>query len=342
MGVLAHGKHATNHSGQFLTAIRIILNGVNTSARMLRLLSLLLTHRYWPGSELSERLEVSPRTLRRDIDRLRELGYTVDAVRGVAGGYQLRAGGSLPPLLLEDEEAVAIAVGLRTAAAGAVSGMEETSVQALTKVIALMPPRLRRQMDALRSQTENLVWGDGPSVDAAVLTTLAQACRDDEPLAFRYTARGGDPTDRRVEPHRLVSLGRRWYLVAYDRDRQDWRSFRVDRISDPNTTGQRFRPRDLPADDALSFVQAGIRRMPQRYAVRVRLATGPDAVARAVGRWGTVEPVEGGCVLAMNVDSLEWPVMVLAQLEADFVVESPAELTDLLTRTAARFAGAAG
>ena len=205
---------------------------MNTSARMLRLLSLLQTHRYWPGEELSERLAVSPRTLRRDIDRLRELGYAVDAARGVAGGYQLRAGGSLPPLLLEDEEAVAIAVGLRTSAAGAVSGMEETSVQALTKVIALMPPRLRRRMDAVRSQTDNLVWGGGPVMDPDVLTTLAQACRDDELVRFGYTARDADPTERRVEPLRLVSLGRRWYLVAYDRDRQDWRSFRLDRISD--------------------------------------------------------------------------------------------------------------
>ena len=135
---------------------------MNPSARMLRLLSLLQTHRYWPGEELSERLAVSPRTLRRDIDRLRELGYSVDASRGVAGGYQLRAGGSLPPLLLEDEEAVAIAVGLRTSAAGAVSGMEETSVQALTKVIALMPPRLRRRMDAVRSQTDNAGLGRRP------------------------------------------------------------------------------------------------------------------------------------------------------------------------------------
>src|SRR4051794_5549936 len=151
----------------------------NTSGRMLRLLSLLQSHRYWPGSELSERLEVSPRTLRRDIDRLRELGYAVDAVRGVAGGYQLRAGGALPPLLLEDEEAVAIAVALRTAA----SGGEDTSLQALTKVIALMPPRLRRQMDALRSQTESLPWTGGPTIDAGVLTALAQACRDDEPVA---------------------------------------------------------------------------------------------------------------------------------------------------------------
>ena len=151
---------------------------MNTSARMLRLLSLLQTHRYWPGGELSDRLEVSPRTLRRDVDRLRELGYVVDAVRGVAGGYQLRAGGQLPPLLLEDEEAVAVAVSLQSSAAGGTPGMEETSVQALSKVISLMPPRLRRQMDALRSQTERLPWSGGPALDAALLCTLAQACRD--------------------------------------------------------------------------------------------------------------------------------------------------------------------
>jgi predicted DNA-binding transcriptional regulator YafY len=313
---------------------------MNTSARMLRLLSLLQTHRYWPGAELSERLEVSARTLRRDIDRLRELGYHVDAVRGVAGGYQLRAGGSLPPLLLEDDEAVAIAVGLRTAAAGAVSGMEETSVQALTKVIALMPPQLRRRMDALRSQTDNLVWGGGPTIDADVLTTLAQACRDDEPLTFGYTARGADRTERRVEPHRMVSIGRRWYLVAYDRDRLDWRSFRVDRISDPATTGQRFRPRELPADDALSFVQSGIRAMPQKYAVRVRVDATVAAVEGVVGRWGDVTADGDRALLEMNVDALEWPVMVLTQLDTDFEVESPPELRDLLVRTAERFSRA--
>lgn len=311
---------------------------MNTSARMLRLLSLLQTHRYWPGSELSDRLEVSPRTLRRDIDRLRELGYSVDAVRGVAGGYQLRAGGSLPPLLLEDEEAVAIAVGLQTAASGSISGMEETSVQALTKVIGLMPPRLRRQMDAIRSQTENLPWRGGPELDAALLTTLAQACRDAEPLRFTYTAREAEPTDRWVEPHRLVTLGRRWYVVAYDRDRQDWRSFRVDRISEPRTTGQRFRPRALPAEDAVTFVQSGIRRMPQRYAVRVRVDAPVATVAAAVGHWGTATGTDGDCLLEMNLDSLEWPVVVLMGLDADFTVEGPVELVELLDRAARRFA----
>jgi len=310
---------------------------MTTSARMLRLLSLLQTHRYWPGGELSERLDVSPRTLRRDIDRLRELGYAVDAVRGVSGGYQLRAGGQLPPLLLEDEEAVAIAVGLRTAAAGAVAGMEETSVQAMTKVIALMPPRLRRQLDALRTQTENFTWGGGPVVDASVLTTLAQGCRDDEPLRFGYTARDAEPTERRVEPHRLVSLGRRWYLVAYDRDRQDWRSFRVDRISAPELTGGRFRPRELPAEDALSFVQAGIRRMPQRYAVRARVQAPAEVVQRAVHQWGTATALEDGCLLEMNVDDLQWPVMVLAQVGADFTVESPPELREKVADVAERF-----
>src|SRR3954452_8534653 len=314
---------------------------MSTSARMLRLLSLLQTHRYWPGGELAERLEVSPRTLRRDIDRLRELGYSVDAARGVAGGYQLRAGGQLPPLLLEDEEAVAVAVSLQSSAAGGTPGMEETSVQALSKVVALMPPRLRRQMDALRSQTEQLPWSGGPALDPALLTTLAQACRDCEPIHFTYTARDSEPTDRWVEPHRMVSMGRRWYLVAYDRDRQDWRSFRVDRISDPRTSGHTFRARELPAEDALSFVQAGIRRMPQRYAVRVVLDTTVAEVATLVGQWGRASGVDGRAVLEMSVDSLDWPLMLLANCDADFTVESPVELVEAVARAARRFARAA-
>ena len=311
---------------------------MNTSARMLRLLSLLQTHRYWLGGELSERLDVSPRTLRRDVDRLRELGYVVDAVRGVAGGYQLRAGGQLPPLLLEDEEAVAIAVSLQGSAAGGTPGMEETAVQALTKVIGLMPPRLRRQMDALRSQTERLPWSTGPALDPALLSTLAQACRDSEPIHFTYTAKDAEPTDRWVEPHRMVSMGRRWYLVAYDRDRQDWRSFRVDRITAPRTSGQTFRPRELPAADALSFVQAGIRRMPQRYAVRVVFDTEPAVVRAVAGHWGAVSGGAHGTVLEMNVDTLDWPMFMLGAIDADFTVESPPELAAAVAGAAARFA----
>jgi predicted DNA-binding transcriptional regulator YafY len=313
---------------------------MSTSARMLRLLSLLQTHRYWPGGELAGRLEVSPRTLRRDVERLRELGYAVDAVRGVAGGYQLRAGGQLPPLLLEDEEAVAIAVGLQSAAGGAAPGMEETSVQALTKVIGLMPPRLRRRMDALRSQTDRQPWTGGPPLDPALLTTLAQACRDDEPLHFTYTARESEPTERWVEPHRLVSIGRRWYLVAYDRDRQDWRSFRVDRIAEPRPTGQRFRPRELPAEDAVAFVQAGLRSRSHRYAVRVVFATTPEHVAAYVGQWGTVTAHDGGTLLEMAADTLEWPLMIVANVEAEFRVEEPTELVAAVAVAADRFARA--
>lgn len=315
---------------------------MSTSARMLSLLSLLQTHRYWPGDELAGRLEVSGRTLRRDIERLRDLGYAVDASRGVAGGYQLRAGGSLPPLLLEDDEAVAIAVGLRSAAAGSVGGLEETSVLALTKVMALMPPALRRRMDALKTQTDAPgPWAGGPVVEAGVLTTLAQACRDDEPVEFGYQARDAEPTSRRVEPHRLVSLGRRWYLVGYDRDRQDWRSFRVDRLSDPRTVGPRFRPRELPAVDALSFVQAGFRQIPQQYVVRVRVAAPIEAVQRAVRQWGEVTgDSNDGCVLEMHVDDLQWPVMVLAQVGAPFVIETPDELRTEVSRLAGLFAAA--
>jgi predicted DNA-binding transcriptional regulator YafY len=317
---------------------------MSTSTRMLRLLSLLQTHRFWSGGELSERLEVSARTLRRDVDRLRDLGYDVDAVRGVAGGYQLRAGSSLPPLLLEDDEAVAIAVGLRSTAGGHVGGIEETSVQALTKVIALMPPRLRRRMDALKTQTDGTPWSGGPVLDAGVLTAVAQACRDDEAVTFDYTAADGSASERRVEPHRLVNLGRRWYLVAFDRDRQDWRTFRIDRVSGtPRLTGQRFRPREVPGGDAVAFVRDGLRSQPQRHQVRVRLAAPADEVEALMGRWGSVEPLGNGeCRMTLNTDSFDWPVMVLANLDCAFTVEAPGELVELLERVGRRFVRSGG
>ncbi|WP_430783065.1 helix-turn-helix transcriptional regulator [Actinoplanes sp. G11-F43] len=305
----------------------------NTSARMLRLLSLLQTHRYWPGSELAGRLEVSPRTLRRDVDRLRELGYPVDASRGVAGGYQLQAGAAMPPLLLDDEEAVAIAVGLRTAAAGAVAGFEETSVRALAKVIQLLPPRLRRRIDALRAVTAPGVPGGGPVLDAMVLTTVAMACRGEERLRFDYAPREGTSGRRHVEPHRLVSLGRRWYLVAWDLERGDWRSFRVDRLAGPEPTGARFRPRELPGGDPVEWLRSRIRTIPSRYEVSVRLRTDVDTVRAATGQWGAVEETPDGCRLRMNVDDLGWPVMLLGVLDVPFTVESPDELRQRVRRT---------
>ncbi|GAA4925195.1 YafY family protein [Actinoplanes utahensis] len=300
---------------------------------MLRLLSLLQTHRYWPGSELADRLEVSPRTLRRDVDRLRDLGYPVEAARGVAGGYQLQAGAAMPPLLLDDEEAVAIAVGLRSAAAGAVAGFEETSVRALAKVILLLPPRLRRRIDALQAVTAPGVFGGGPSLDALTLTTIAMACRGEERLRFDYAARDGEATRRHVEPHRLVSLGRRWYLVAWDVERGDWRSFRVDRMTAPQGTGARFRPRDLPGGDPVEWLRSRLRSIPNRYDVSIVIGADADTVRAVVGHWGTVEELTDGCRLRMNLDDLGWPVMVLGVLNAPFTVESPAELRELVRRT---------
>ena len=225
----------------------------NTSTRTLRLLSLLQAKRYWPGGELADRLGVSPRTLRRDVDRLRELGYPVEAQRGVDGGYQLAAGAALPPLVVDDEEAVALAVGLQAAAQGPVEGIADSSVRALAKVVQVMPARLRRRVEALAAMTVPAAWDAGTqspagpaALDPGVLTTIALACRDSERIRFGYVAASGAQSTRHVEPHRLVSLGRRWYLVGYDLDRQDWRSFRMDRLSEPSGSGARFRPRELP------------------------------------------------------------------------------------------------
>jgi predicted DNA-binding transcriptional regulator YafY len=315
----------------------------NTSSRTLRLLSLLQTHRYWPGAELADRLGVSVRTLRRDVDRLRELGYPVEAHRGVDGGYQLAPGAVLPPLVVDDEEAVALAIGLRTAAQGAVAGIEEASIRALTKVVQVMPPRLRRRVDALRTATVPGVWSNGPTVDSGTLTTVAQACRDEERLRFSYTAHRGERTARHVEPHRLVSLGRRWYLVAYDLTRHDWRSFRVDRLTEPSSTGERFRPRELPIKDPVAFVRAGIDNVPASYTVEAVVRAPAETVRARLGQWATVESLDDDrCRLRMTVESLDWPAFALGTVGAEFEVVGPPELTDLVREWGARFTRAAG
>ncbi len=311
----------------------------NTSSRTLQLLSLLQTHRYWPGDDLARRLEVSVRTLRRDIERLRELGYPVQASRGVDGGYQLAPGASLPPLVLDDEEAVALAVGLQNAAQGAVAGIAESSVRALSKVVRVMPPRLRARVEAVRAMTVAPIWNNaGQVVDPATLVAVAQVCRDTERLEFDYTAADGRHTERNVEPLRLVSLGRRWYLVAYDLGRHDWRSFRLDRMRCPRGTGVRFRPRELPAEDAAAFVRAGIGAIPTSLSVEVLVQASGAFVRERVGRWSTVQDVtDERCVLRMNTDSLDWPAMALGSLGAEFTVIAPVELRDLLEEWAGRF-----
>jgi predicted DNA-binding transcriptional regulator YafY len=312
----------------------------NTSSRTLRLLSLLQTHRYWPGTELADRLGVSVRTLRRDVDRLRELGYPVEANRGVDGGYQLAAGGALPPLVIDDEEAVALTVGLQNAAQSTVAGVAESSVRALAKVTQVMPARLRRRAEALRAMTVPVEWGgqDRPNVAAEVLTTVALACRDTERLRFGYTAANSERTDRHVEPHRLVSLGRRWYLVAYDLVRHDWRSFRLDRLATPQPTGAQFRPRDLPATDAAEFVRSRLGNLPRSYEVEAVVDAPADTVRAQVGRWSTIEEIdEGHARLRMTVDDLSWPMLALGIIGADFHVVHPPELVDHLHEWGARF-----
>src|SRR6201996_151692 len=277
----------------------------NTSNRALRLLSLLQNHRFWPGAELASRLGVSARTLRRDVDRLRELGYPVTAHPGVDGGYQLASGAALPPLVVDDEEAVALAVALLLATQGAAAqetAMRETTAQentaketaprgagaagartpdtadhgtvaeaaarALAKVTQVMPARLRRRAEAVAAMTESASWDAARTAQAAaispdVLASAALACRDSERIRFGYGAASGERTERHVEPHRLVALDRRWYLVAYDLTRNDWRSFPLDRVTGvPRPTGARFRPRTLPAADAAEFVRRNIATAP--------------------------------------------------------------------------------
>ncbi|MBB3036730.1 helix-turn-helix transcriptional regulator [Hoyosella altamirensis] len=311
----------------------------NTSGRMLRLLSLLQNHRFWPGEELSGRLEVSPRTLRRDIDRLRELGYPVDATRGVAGGYQLRSGSALPPLLLDDDEAVAIAVGLRSAAAGSIGETgDQVTIRALTKIIQVMPPRLRKRVAALQDYTVPVAARHVAAVDAVTLTIIAQCCRDSERLTFTHTKTGGESAERRVEPHRLVSLGQRWYLVAWDLDRCDWRSFRVDRVTGPAPTGVRFRSRELPAADAAEFVQRGLSTLSQQHRIDVEIQAPAEQIRRIAGHWATITPSgETTCVMTMTVDDLGWPALILAAAGAEFRVKAPTALVHYLRDTAALF-----
>jgi predicted DNA-binding transcriptional regulator YafY len=314
-----------------------------TSSRLLELLSLLQGRPYWLGSELADRLEVSRRTIRRDVERLRELGYPVESLTGPAGGYRLRAGTAMPPLLLDDDEAIAIAVGLRTAARASVTGIEETSVRALVKLEQVLPTHLRRRVGALGSATIAPAVG-GPTVDPQHLTVIAAACRDTECLRFAYRSRDGTDSRREVEPHSLVNLGRRWYLVAWDRRREDWRSFRVDRLARPVSTGVRFTPGRLPARDAAAYVEQSITGAPNRYEARVTLHAAADQIAgRVPAYWGTIEEIDArSCEYRTGDDDLGWLALRIAMLDVDFEVQEPPELAEHLRALAGRLRRAAG
>ena len=319
---------------------------VQTSARLLALLSLLQMRREWTGQELADRLEVGPRTIRRDVDKLRSLGYPVEAAPGVAGGYRLGNGGELPPLLLDDAEAVAVAVGLRTAAAGGIAGIEETSVRALTKLEQVLPSRLRRRVNALSDATSTF-GVDGPQIDAEVLATIAGACRDRTRLRFAYIARDDKLSQRNTEPHAVVYSGHRWYLVAFDLDRDDWRTFRIDRIRGRLRPGERGRRRTVPGGDPAAFVKERLRAVRDSDAVtapgRIRLAAAVSQVrARIPTRWATVEADgDNSCVVTSRSGWSQGFLVWMATLGEAMEVLDPPELAEAARAIAARLGAAA-
>ncbi|MFF3842302.1 helix-turn-helix transcriptional regulator [Streptomyces sp. NPDC001930] len=310
----------------------------DTPVRLLNLLSLLQTPREWPGSELAERLSVSPRTIRRDIDRLRDLGYPVEATLGAVGGYRLVAGTAMPPLLLDDEEAVAIAVGLRAGAGHAIEGVEEASVRALAKLEQVLPARLRHRVSTLQNATLPLTRGDGATVAPATLTTLAGTVTGREKLRFGYRAGDGAESKRLVEPYRLVSTGRRWYLVAYDLGREDWRTFRVDRVSDPLATGARFTPRELPAGDAAQLLVRSMSRAQPELDLDVTFEAPADFVtARLPSHLVPTATGPTTCRLrTRSTDSVEWLAIRLALVDAPFTIQSPPSLLTYVEDLGAR------
>ncbi len=316
----------------------------NPTGRALHLLSLLQTHRLWRGSELAERLEITERTVRRDIDRLRDLGYPVDATPGASGGYRLATGAHLPPLLLDDDEAVAVAVGLRSAAGLAISGIEETSLQALAKIEQLLPDRLRRRVSALDSSVTAMRRSptDTAVIDPNALAVLASSCRDHEEVRFDYRRRDGQASRRLVEPHQMVTAGRRWYLVAWDLRREGWRTFRLDRLSDAARAGRRFTAREIPGGDAADFVAASLGAIPQEAEALVAVGT-HYAQFEDVLRWtdhDLVETEPGNCVVRIRTEKLDWLVLTIAHLaltapttviEPTGVADAVALLTERLT-----------
>jgi predicted DNA-binding transcriptional regulator YafY len=310
---------------------------MDTSERLLKLLSLLQARPDWTGHELAERLGVTGRTVRNDVERLRRLGYPVQASPGVGGGYRLGAGAALPPLLLDDEEAVAVAVGLRTAAGGAVAGIEETSLRALVKLEQVLPSRLRHRVNALHSAMAAVQSG-GPTVDAEVLTAIAAAIRDRLRLRFDYRLHDGSAGVRDVEPHRMVSWGRRWYLVAFDADRRDWRTFRVDRLRPRTPTGPRFTPRRVPGGDVTAYVEKTVGQATWRYRARVLLHAPASSLAGRLPPAVELEPADDRtCIATAGADDPTTLALYLGLLDVDFDILDAPELAEALAELAARY-----
>nr|WP_233617839.1 YafY family protein [Actinomadura sp. WAC 06369] len=312
-----------------------------TTERVLRLLALLQRRPSWTAAELAAELGVTDRSVRRDVERLRALGYPVHAAAGVGGGYRIGAGARLPPLLLDDEEAIATAVSLRLASGGTVAGTGDAALRALAKLDQVMPPRLRAEVGAVRSATDTLV-GPGVEVDPDLLVTLARACRDTVRVRFRYPGRGGGDRERTVEPVRMVATSRRWYLMAWDVDRDGWRTFRLDRMGGVAATTWRFRPREHP--DPVAYVQRSVTERPYRYVARVRVHAAADRVRELIPpQVGRVEDEGGGrCVLVAGGDDLDRLALHIVRLGFDAEVLDPPELRAAAARLARRLAALAG
>ena len=313
---------------------------LGTTERVLTLLGVLQQRQVWTGPELADRLGVTPRTVRRDVERLRTLGYQVHASQGV--GYQLGPGKDLPPLLLDDEEAIATAVSLLAGAGGGVASAGDAAVRALTKLDRVLPARLRHEVRALSGSVESFGGGRTP-VDPDVIMTLARACRDEVEAGFDYQS-GNSLGRRRVEPYRLVASDRRWYLLAYDLDRDDWRSFRVDRMTEVSARTWRFRPR--PAPDAAAYVQEAVASRVYQHQARFLVHAPADTVrAQIPASAGVVRPREGErCEVLSGAGSLDFVLMHMVLLGHDFEVLDPPELVDRCRVLAARLqkAGAGG
>ena len=308
-----------------------------TTGRVLRLLGLLQSRRVWGGEELAERLGVTGRSVRRDVERLRDLGYPVHASTGHGGGYQLGAGAALPPLLLDPEEAVAMAVCLRLAAGGSVAGVGESALRALSKLDQVMPSRLRSQVAAVHEATTTLTYRQSDElVSPEVLMTLARAARDHEHVDAGYVDRSGNTTERRLEPYRLVTTGRRWYLLCFDRDRDDWRSLRLDRMSDVTARGTTFAPREAP--DAARYVRRAITASPYRYVAKVRYLASKEFVAQTFSDASADIEADGpdSCIVTTGADEPERMVPWLALPGVEFEVLEPPEVVAAVREVAER------
>jgi len=310
---------------------------VDPSGRMLKLLSLLQARPNWSGAELSGRLAVTDRTLRRDITRLRGLGYPVEALSGPAGGYQMRAGGAVPPLLFDDEEAVTLALALRNAASGSLPGFEDNALAALAKIEQVLPRKLAEQLGSLQASIVGLAHRSGTRIAVAPenLVNLAQACRRQERLRFRYVDGEGNSTDRHVEPFQLVHTSRLWYLVARDRDREAWRTFRVDRISQPSSTGLRFVLEDPP--DAAALVAEGVAISVYNLKARVILRIPFERAQRMISPTiGVIERQGRDTLLRIGADDPGWIAGYLAGLDCAFTILDPPELKQAVAALGAK------